>query len=239
MPDSKSLLKALTMAAGAVAFRSKPRPCLACFSASARFSSLRRVITMPKLSPSMTHGRVLSWNVRAGDAVHEYDTLMLVSTTSLLDVSDEVEVKTLVVEIMEDGFIAQLTAVDAAEVPVGQPLGLLCEEEDDLEEASCVDVSGLLTFLSSSSSSYSSSAFSLSSSAFSLFLHTLPLFSFMCSWRLFRTYTIQVVAVLPVCQWLCGRDTSWMAETMGNAAPAACNLATCLPSCSSAHYRLE
>jgi pyruvate/2-oxoglutarate dehydrogenase complex dihydrolipoamide acyltransferase (E2) component len=211
---------AFAVATGA-AVRSASRPLLdatsrlARFSASARFSSLRRVISMPKLSPSMTHGRVLSWNVAKGDTVREYDTLMMVSTTSLLDVSDEVEVKTLLVEIMEEGFIAQLAAVDdAADVPVGQPLGLLCEEEDDVEEASRVDVSGLFTVFSSCSSSHHSHL---------LFLSSLPLFSFVCSWPLCRTSTTPAAAVLPACQWLCGRDTTWMTKLKGNAEPAACN----------------
>ncbi|GLC33451.1 hypothetical protein PLESTM_000072600 [Pleodorina starrii] len=98
------------------------------------------VLPMPKLSHSMTHGRVLKWHVSEGSPVAVYDVIATVETETLVEEAyrlDQFAGKvSLLVESQEEGFVARLLAAEGEEVPVGRPIALLCEDADEVQAVS-------------------------------------------------------------------------------------------------------
>jgi pyruvate dehydrogenase E2 component (dihydrolipoamide acetyltransferase) len=75
---------------------------------------------MPALSPTMSAGSVARWHVKEGQAVAPGDVLADIETDKA----------TLAFENQEDGFIAKiLVAEGARDVPVGQPVAVMVEDE--------------------------------------------------------------------------------------------------------------
>ncbi|EFJ52883.1 hypothetical protein VOLCADRAFT_86312 [Volvox carteri f. nagariensis] len=97
------------------------------------------VLPMPKLSHAMTSGRIAKWHVEEGASVNTYDVLLTVETETLVEEAyrlDQFAGKVaLLVESQEEGFVARLLAAEGEEVPVGKPIALLCEREDEVPAA--------------------------------------------------------------------------------------------------------
>ncbi|DBA66087.1 TPA: Pyruvate dehydrogenase complex component E2 1 [Trebouxia sp. C0005] len=97
------------------------------------------VIAMPMLSPTMTEGSLLSWMKQSGDQVEPYDLLFELETESLTEeayrVGDFEGNVGMQIECVEDAFLAkQLVPPSSKSLPVGTPIGLLCEDEEDIQE---------------------------------------------------------------------------------------------------------
>ncbi|EEF35610.1 dihydrolipoamide acetyltransferase component of pyruvate dehydrogenase, putative [Ricinus communis] len=90
------------------------------------------VIGMPALSPTMTQGNVAKWRKKEGDKVKVGDVLCEIETDKA----------TLEFESLEEGFLAKiLTPEGSKDVPVGQPIAITVENEDDIQNVP-VDSSG-------------------------------------------------------------------------------------------------
>ncbi|KAL3685541.1 hypothetical protein R1sor_003563 [Riccia sorocarpa] len=80
-------------------------------------------ITMPALSPTMTQGNVLKWKKNIGEKISAGDVLCEIETDKA----------TLDMEAMEDGYLAKiLVPAGTKDIPVGQPLCVVVEEEGDI-----------------------------------------------------------------------------------------------------------
>jgi pyruvate dehydrogenase E2 component (dihydrolipoamide acetyltransferase) len=80
-----------------------------------------REMTMPKVSPTMTHGRLVEWKVAEGDAIAEGDVIAEVETDKA----------TMPIEAKDDGFMARiLVPADSADIPLGQLLAITVEEKE-------------------------------------------------------------------------------------------------------------
>ena len=70
---------------------------------------------MPSLGADMTHGTLVQWNVKPGDAVKRGDIVAIVGT-------DKADIE---VEVYETGTVRTLIAQPGEKLPVGAPLALL------------------------------------------------------------------------------------------------------------------
>lgn len=109
----------------ALPFRSAMSPVprsVRAFSAAAAFPS-HQVLPMPSLSPTMTQGQIAGWKKNVGDEISAGDILCDIQTDKA----------TMEMESMEDGFLAKiLVPAGDTDVPVGQPVAVLCETKEDL-----------------------------------------------------------------------------------------------------------
>uniref|UniRef100_H3HAP3 Lipoyl-binding domain-containing protein n=1 Tax=Phytophthora ramorum TaxID=164328 RepID=H3HAP3_PHYRM len=81
------------------------------------------VVGLPSLSPTMETGNMSKWNLKEGDAI------------SAGDIVCEIETDKAVVdyEATDDMFLAKILIPEGAEnIPVGQPMMVVVEEEDDI-----------------------------------------------------------------------------------------------------------
>lgn len=81
-----------------------------------------REIFMPALSSTMTEGRIVSWTTAEGDRVSKGDPVVVVE-------SDKADMD---VETFHDGIIAAVLVPAGGTAPVGAPIALLAESEEDL-----------------------------------------------------------------------------------------------------------
>eukprot|EP00879_Flechtneria_rotunda_P017810 GHRR01018669.1.p1 GENE.GHRR01018669.1~~GHRR01018669.1.p1 ORF type:complete len:186 (+),score=37.20 GHRR01018669.1:157-714(+) len=97
------------------------------------------VLPMPSLSPSMKSGTIGRWLKAEGDECGMYDVVLEVQTESLVEDAykvDEFAGKvTLLVEAQEEAHLAKLLAKEGQEVPVGEPIAVLCEDVEQLPAA--------------------------------------------------------------------------------------------------------
>lgn len=82
-----------------------------------------RKVTMPKVSPTMTEGKLISWKKREGDPIVEGE-----------DIADvESDKATIPISAREDGFIAKIfVQEDTANIPLGKLLAITVEEEEHI-----------------------------------------------------------------------------------------------------------
>eukprot|EP00039_Didymoeca_costata_P001756 m.54824 g.54824 ORF g.54824 m.54824 type:complete len:202 (-) comp10953_c0_seq3:6485-7090(-) len=81
------------------------------------------VVKMPALSPTMTHGTILDWNVKIGEEVAAGDSLGEIETDKASMSFDS----------SEEGYIAKfLVEPNTKDIPLGTPVLVLCEEEEDV-----------------------------------------------------------------------------------------------------------
>ena len=108
---------------------------------------LNYLISMPKLSPTMTGARILKWHLAApGDHIDCYDLILEIEADNLVDESSrsalEIEagrsVHKMLLESCETGSIVRVLAPAEVEgggpmttLPPGTPLAILCEDEED------------------------------------------------------------------------------------------------------------
>jgi len=111
---------------------------------SKKFQELPRgtiLVDMPKLSPSMTHGRIKKWIQEPGTELVPYDLLMEITTDTLTEEAYKVGkfagTVTMQIECVDHGkFVKRLELgeKETLDLKVGTPLALLCEDEDVLNE---------------------------------------------------------------------------------------------------------
>ncbi|MCD7470171.1 Lta2p [Datura stramonium] len=104
------------------------------FSSSAAFprrhklpavQSKIREIFMPALSSTMTEGKIVSWIKSEGDLLSKGESVVVVE-------SDKADMD---VETFYDGILAAIVVNEGETAPVGAPIGLLAETEDEISEA--------------------------------------------------------------------------------------------------------
>ncbi|XP_031123110.1 dihydrolipoyllysine-residue acetyltransferase component 4 of pyruvate dehydrogenase complex, chloroplastic [Ipomoea triloba] len=84
-----------------------------------------REIFMPALSSTMTEGKIVSWVKSEGDVLSKGEAVVVVE-------SDKADMD---VETFYDGILAAIVVNDGETAPVGAPIGLLAETEDEIAEA--------------------------------------------------------------------------------------------------------
>ncbi|CAM9001147.1 unnamed protein product [Rhodiola kirilowii] len=84
-----------------------------------------REIFMPALSSTMTEGKIVSWIKSEGDVLSKGESVVVVE-------SDKADMD---VETFYDGILAAIVVAEGETAPVGAPIGLLAESEDEVAEA--------------------------------------------------------------------------------------------------------
>ncbi|KAG8047342.1 hypothetical protein GUJ93_ZPchr0008g12200 [Zizania palustris] len=84
-----------------------------------------REIFMPALSSTMTEGKIVSWTAAEGDRVSKGDAVVVVE-------SDKADMD---VETFHDGIVAAVLVAAGESAPVGAPIALLAESEEDVQAA--------------------------------------------------------------------------------------------------------
>lgn len=84
-----------------------------------------REIFMPALSSTMTEGKITSWLKAPGDKVEKGETVLIVE-------SDKADMD---VESFYEGFLAAIVTPEGESAAVGAAIGLLAEEESEIEAA--------------------------------------------------------------------------------------------------------
>ncbi|XP_060214867.1 dihydrolipoyllysine-residue acetyltransferase component 4 of pyruvate dehydrogenase complex, chloroplastic-like [Lycium barbarum] len=84
-----------------------------------------REIFMPALSSTMTEGKIVSWVKTEGDVLCKGESVVVVE-------SDKADMD---VETFYDGILAAIVVNEGESAPVGAPIGLLAETEDEIAEA--------------------------------------------------------------------------------------------------------
>lgn len=80
---------------------------------------------MPALSSTMTEGKIVSWVRSEGDVLSKGESVVVVE-------SDKADMD---VETFYDGILAAIVVPEGETAPVGAPIGLLAETEDEIAEA--------------------------------------------------------------------------------------------------------
>jgi pyruvate dehydrogenase E2 component (dihydrolipoamide acetyltransferase) len=81
-----------------------------------------REIFIPALSSTMTEGKIVSWTVAEGDRVTKGDPVVVVE-------SDKADMD---VETFHDGIVAAVLGPEGGTAPVGAPIALLVESEEEV-----------------------------------------------------------------------------------------------------------
>ncbi|OMP06425.1 Biotin/lipoyl attachment [Corchorus olitorius] len=82
------------------------------------------VLGMPALSPTMSQGNIAKWKKKEGDKIEVGDVLCEIETDKA----------TLEFESLEEGFLAKiLVAEGSKDVPVGQPIAVMVEDEESIQ----------------------------------------------------------------------------------------------------------
>ena len=82
-------------------------------------------ITMPALSPTMEEGTLAKWNVKPGDTVEAGDVIAEIETDKA----------TMEVEAVDEGTVAKILVAEGTDdVPVGQVIALVAEEDEDVSQ---------------------------------------------------------------------------------------------------------
>ncbi|KAL7149340.1 hypothetical protein ABFS83_05G033000 [Erythranthe nasuta] len=84
-----------------------------------------REISMPALSSTMTEGKIVSWIKSEGDHVSKGESVVVIE-------SDKADMD---VESFHGGILAAILVSDGQTAPIGAPIGLLVETEDEIAEA--------------------------------------------------------------------------------------------------------
>lgn len=84
-----------------------------------------REIYMPRLSSTMTEGKIVSWSKSAGDKVNKGETLLIVE-------SDKADMD---VECFYEGYLGAIIIETGQEAPVDTVIGFIAETEAEIEEA--------------------------------------------------------------------------------------------------------
>ncbi|KAL1553174.1 Pyruvate dehydrogenase complex component E2 1 [Salvia divinorum] len=81
------------------------------------------VLQMPALSPTMSQGNIVKWMKKEGDKIEVGDVLCEIETDKA----------TVDFESLEEGFLAKILVPEGSnDVPVGQPIAITVEDQDDI-----------------------------------------------------------------------------------------------------------
>lgn len=80
---------------------------------------------MPALSSTMTEGKIVSWSKSEGDVLRKGEPVVVVE-------SDKADMD---VETFYDGILAAIVVPEGESAPVGAPIGILAESEEEIAEA--------------------------------------------------------------------------------------------------------
>lgn len=80
---------------------------------------------MPALSSTMTEGKIVSWSKSEGDVLSKGESVVVVE-------SDKADMD---VETFYDGILAAIVVPEGETAPVGAPIGILAESEEEIDEA--------------------------------------------------------------------------------------------------------
>ena len=106
--------------------------------------SLRRIAThdeaivvcLPQLSPSMKSGKIRNWLKSPGDQIRLYDVFLEVDTDTLTEAANKVGSfegsVTMLIESQEDVYLERTLVEAGKDIPIGTPIALVCEFEEDL-----------------------------------------------------------------------------------------------------------
>ncbi|WIA37806.1 hypothetical protein OEZ86_014670 [Tetradesmus obliquus] len=87
----------------------------------------------------MERGIVKRWLKQEGELCQEYDLVLEVETETLVEeayrLDDFAGKVTLLIEANEEAWLAKQLVPEGSELPVGKPVALLCEEQDQLQQA--------------------------------------------------------------------------------------------------------
>ncbi|CAH2064328.1 unnamed protein product [Thlaspi arvense] len=90
-------------------------------------STPQTVLTMPALSPTMSHGNIAKWVKKEGDKVEVGDVLCEIETDKA----------TVELESQEEGFLAKILVTEGSkDIPINAPIAIMVEEEDDIQNVS-------------------------------------------------------------------------------------------------------
>ncbi|CAN8278875.1 unnamed protein product [Cochlearia groenlandica] len=90
-------------------------------------STPQTVLTMPALSPTMSHGNIATWKKKEGDKIEVGDVLCEIETDKA----------TVELESQEEGFLAKILVTEGSkEIPVNAPIAIMVDEEDDIQNVS-------------------------------------------------------------------------------------------------------
>ena len=81
-------------------------------------------VFMPALSSTMKEGKVVTWLKSEGDEIEAGEAIMVVE-------SDKADMD---VEAFEDGFLAKILVDEGETAPVGDPVALIAETADEIDE---------------------------------------------------------------------------------------------------------
>mmetsp|Transcript_8636 Transcript_8636/g.11297 ORF Transcript_8636/g.11297 Transcript_8636/m.11297 type:complete len:246 (+) Transcript_8636:77-814(+) len=82
-----------------------------------------QILPMPALSPTMVQGNVAQWMLKEGDEIEPGSVICEIETDKA----------TVDFEAQDDGFLAKILQLDGAkDIPVGQPIGVVVEEKEDI-----------------------------------------------------------------------------------------------------------
>jgi len=81
-----------------------------------------QILEFPALSPTMTVGKIISWTVKPGDKIKLGSPLAEIETDKA----------TLTMESTVEGFLAKIYVQAGTEVKVGEPIGIVVSNKDDI-----------------------------------------------------------------------------------------------------------
>ncbi|XP_024537367.1 dihydrolipoyllysine-residue acetyltransferase component 1 of pyruvate dehydrogenase complex, mitochondrial isoform X1 [Selaginella moellendorffii] len=91
------------------------------------------VLGMPALSPTMTQGNIVEWKKKERDKVSAGDVLCTIETDKA----------TVDFESVEEGYLAKIASPSGSKnVPIGQTIGVMVENEEDIAKVAAADFSG-------------------------------------------------------------------------------------------------
>eukprot|EP00878_Enallax_costatus_P026642 GHUV01028597.1.p2 GENE.GHUV01028597.1~~GHUV01028597.1.p2 ORF type:complete len:136 (+),score=41.23 GHUV01028597.1:1071-1478(+) len=87
----------------------------------------------------MTTHAVRHSSLQEGDSVHMYDVLLELETETLVEeayrLDDFAGSVTMLIESQEEACMAKILVPEGQEVPVGTPIAIMCEDDDQLNAA--------------------------------------------------------------------------------------------------------
>lgn len=94
-----------------------------------------KLMPMPRLSPSMTRGKLVRWNINEGQPLPEsgMDTICDVQPSNLTMDSEDGNSHILEIECHEEGFLARILLPEGSEVEPDEAIAVICENESDIE----------------------------------------------------------------------------------------------------------
>ena len=85
---------------------------------------------MPALSPTMTEGKIVKWNIQEGEKIDVGDVICEIMTDKA----------TIGFESQEEGYLAKILRPEGSSSEIGSLIGVMVEEKDDIAN---VDLSGV------------------------------------------------------------------------------------------------